>query len=94
MAQGPIVTTGPLQFAADLGGSVDTGISRTGAGVVAIGNGTAADASGTTNAAAYQVGGVPGISATITTAKVTPVTGANGSMTFVNGILTAQTQAT
>lgn len=35
-----------------------------------------------------------GISATITTAKLTPATGANGSMTFVNGILTAQTQAT
>ena len=34
-----------------------------------------------------------GISATITTAKVT-AGGANGSMTFVNGILTAQTQAT
>jgi hypothetical protein len=34
-----------------------------------------------------------GITATITTAKLTPA-GANGSMTFVNGILTAQTQAT
>ena len=34
-----------------------------------------------------------GLSATITTAKLT-VTGSNGSMTFVNGILTAQTQAT
>jgi hypothetical protein len=34
-----------------------------------------------------------GITATITTAKLTGV-GANGSMTFVNGILTAQTQAT
>ena len=34
-----------------------------------------------------------GISVTITTAKLT-VAGANGSMTFVNGILTAQTQAT
>ena len=33
-----------------------------------------------------------GISATITTAPVTPG-GATGSMTFVNGILTAQTQA-
>lgn len=35
----------------------------------------------------------PGISATITTAKLTGG-GANGSMTFLNGILTAQTQAT
>lgn len=34
-----------------------------------------------------------GISATITTAKITPG-GANGSMTFTNGILTAQTAAT
>ena len=34
-----------------------------------------------------------GISATITTAKLTTL-GANGSMTFTNGILTAQTQAT
>jgi hypothetical protein len=34
-----------------------------------------------------------GISATITTARLT-LAGANGSMTFVNGILTAQTQAT
>ncbi len=34
----------------------------------------------------------PGISATITTAKLTG-TGANGSMTFTNGILTAHTDA-
>ena len=34
-----------------------------------------------------------GISATIITAKLT-VSGANGSMTFTNGILTAHTQAT
>ena len=34
-----------------------------------------------------------GISVTITTAKLTTL-GADGSMTFVNGILTAQTQAT
>lgn len=36
---------------------------------------------------------LPGISATITTAKLTGG-GANGSMTFVNGLLTAQTPAT
>ena len=35
----------------------------------------------------------PGINATITTAKLTGG-GANGSMTFKNGILTAQTPAT
>jgi len=34
-----------------------------------------------------------GINATITTAKLT-VAGTNGSMTFTNGLLTAQTQAT
>ena len=34
-----------------------------------------------------------GLTATITTAKLT-VLGSNGHMTFVNGILTAQTQAT
>lgn len=38
-----------------LGG--DTGISRTSAAVLAVGNGTAGDASGTVNAAAYQIGG-------------------------------------
>lgn len=35
----------------------------------------------------------PGVTATITTAKLTPA-GANGSMTFTNGILTAHTDAT
>lgn len=45
------------------------------------------------DAATYSVGGIAGISATITTAKLTSG-GANGSMTFVNGILTAQTAAT
>ena len=35
----------------------------------------------------------PGLSVTITTAKLT-TTGANGSMTFTNGMLTAQTPAT
>ena len=35
----------------------------------------------------------PGISATITTAKLT-TGGTQGSMTFTNGVLTAQTQAT
>lgn len=35
----------------------------------------------------------PGITVTVTTAKLTPG-GANGSMTFTNGILTAQTAAT
>lgn len=37
--------------------------------------------------------GIGGISVVITTAALTPA-GAQGSMTFVNGVLTAQTQAT
>jgi hypothetical protein len=73
----------------------DTNLFRGGAGIIRAGTGAdSGSATGTIDAAAYQVVGVPGITATITTAKVTPVTGANGSMTFVNGILTAQTQAT
>lgn len=36
----------------------------------------------------------PGISVTIVTSRLTPVTGAQGSMTFTNGILTSQTQST
>ena len=41
-----------------------------------------------------DISGTPtGLSVTITTAKLTP-TGTNGSMTFTNGILTSQTQAT
>jgi hypothetical protein len=41
-----------------------------------------------------DITGTPtGVSATITTAKLTTL-GANGSMTFTNGILTSQTQAT
>lgn len=37
--------------------NTDTGVSRTGAGVIAIGNGTPGNASGTINAAVYQVAG-------------------------------------
>lgn len=43
--------------------------------------------------AANQAANLPGLSVTITTAKLTGA-GVNGSMTFTNGILTAQTQAT
>lgn len=42
---------------------------------------------------ANQTANKPGLTVTITTAKLTGA-GANGSMTFTNGILTAQTQAT
>ena len=42
---------------------------------------------------AQQAAVAAGLTATITTAKLTAL-GANGSMTFTNGVLTAQTQAT
>ena len=47
----------------------------------------------TASGARTNLGLGSGLSVTITTAKLT-VTGTNGSMTFTNGILTAQTQAT
>lgn len=43
--------------------------------------------------ASNQAQNLPGQTVVITTAKLTPA-GVNGSMTFTNGILTAQTQAT
>jgi hypothetical protein len=43
--------------------------------------------------AAIQAQLAPGISATITTAQLTPL-GSQGSMTFIDGVLTAQVQAT
>jgi hypothetical protein len=47
----------------------------------------------TASGARTNLGLGSGLSATITTAKLTTL-GTNGSMTFTNGILTAQTQAT
>ena len=47
----------------------------------------------TASGARTNLGLGSGLSVTITTAKLT-LTGTNGSMTFTNGILTAQTQAT
>lgn len=54
---------------------------------------TGVDLTGSSIPYANVTGTPTGVSATITTAKLTPG-GANGSMTFTNGILTSQTQAT
>ena len=66
-------------------GSSTAAGARTNLGISTVGN---------TGAYADLTGKPTGYSGTITTAKLTPITGSNGSMTFVNGILTAQTQAT
>lgn len=74
-------------------GSVDpaTGFWRLGDGAVA---GYAVDSSGDVNATGvYRVAGVAGLTVVIATAKLTGG-GANGSMTFTGGILTAQVAAT
>jgi hypothetical protein len=65
------------------------------ANAVAITGGTISGVAITSSTIPYSnVTGTPtGLSVTITTAKLT-VAGTNGSMTFTNGILTAQTQAT
>jgi hypothetical protein len=92
-----ITNTAPVGVASFSAGA--TGLTpsspTTGAVVLA---GTLAVANGGTGAttdsgARTNLGLGGGLSVTITTAKLTPA-GANGSMTFVNGILTAQTAAT
>ena len=60
-------------------------------GTIAITNG--GTGSTTASGARTNLGLGSGLSTTITTAKLTSL-GSNGSMTFVNGILTAQSQAT
>lgn len=62
--------------------------------LTSIQGGTASERYHLTLAQHTQVAALPtGISATITTAKLTAL-GTDGSMTFVNGLLTAQTAAT
>jgi len=89
-----VANTGVTSFSAGTTGLTPNS-PTTGAVVLA---GTLAVANGGTGAttdsvARTNLGLGGGLSVTITTAKLT-VAGANGSMTFVNGILTAQTQAT
>jgi hypothetical protein len=89
-----VANTGVTSFSAGTTGLTPNS-PTTGAVVLA---GTLAVANGGTGAttdsgARTNLGLGGGLSVTITTAKLTTL-GANGSMTFVNGILTAQTQAT
>jgi len=89
-----VANTGVTSFSAGTTGLTPSS-PTTGAVVLA---GTLAVANGGTGAttdsgARTNLGLGGGLSVTITTAKLTTL-GANGSMTFVNGILTAQTQAT
>jgi hypothetical protein len=82
----PIASTGGLTPAISLNDTAVTPGSYTFTNLTV-------DAKGRLTAASSGNPLAGGISATITTAKLT-LAGSNGSMTFVNGILTAQTQAT
>lgn len=89
------LTLGPnvLGGASAIAGAPDAGISRTGAATWAIGNGTAANASGTLNAAAYQVGGtgMTGSGGGIVRATSPTITGPtlSGSGSFFGQAITA-----
>lgn len=63
---------------------VDTGISRTGTGVIAFGNGTAGDTSGTLNGALYQAGGTSGATAG-SFSTITAITAKGGIVTQLTG---------
>jgi hypothetical protein len=82
----PIASTGGLTPAISLNDTTVVPASYTFANFTV-------DAKGRLTAASNGNPLAGGITATITTAKLTPA-GADGSMTFTNGLLTAQTQAT
>jgi hypothetical protein len=89
-----LANTGVLSFSGGTTGltpSISTVGAITLAGTLNVANG--GTGATTASGARTNLGLGSGISITITTAKLT-VAGANGSMTFVNGILTAQTAAT
>lgn len=83
----------PVKF----GAGADATISYDGTDLIvnpqSVGAGDFKCSAGAFEGAYKSTDGSAGITATITTAKLT-AGGANGSMTFKNGILTAQTQAT
>lgn len=85
------VTWGNINFIAS---NITDIVNRAHNNLQSIQGGTAGEYFHLTSAQQAKVAALPtGINATITTAKVT-AGGVNGSMTFVNGLLTAQTQAT
>lgn len=91
-----IVNTGAISIA--FSNITGTPTTLAGYGITSTGTGNAVAANNPTInninlTGTVTTSGNPGISVIITTAKLT-VAGANGNMTFVNGILTAQTQAT
>jgi hypothetical protein len=88
----------PFQWAstANAAGTPDTSLSRTAAGVVAIGNGTQGDASGTLNAASYQIAGVANGTAFTKNASASGATVASvtGSFTTNDAACIADTSGT
>jgi hypothetical protein len=88
--------TGVTIPASDITGTLSVPQGGTGATTLTgyvKGNGTSAFTASSTIPYTDITGTPTGLSVTITTAKLTAL-GTNGSMTFTNGILTAQTQAT